>query len=190
MTKLAKMLREGAAAAEIAGFLDGLDDDARVAELYTLGLSDQKRLWAACAGNAPLSMESFVPEPDRRTIYRGRNSLIAFQRFEKHFYRASDGSAAFGLNENSGIVNWFAGPGYFSLFVEDGLIVFDYTKVPSLQLPDWPKVEINERGFGPRVVYGHMQDYNRRVSERVVIGQARKGGKVIGAYYVISRVDR
>lgn len=190
MTKLANMLREGAAAHEIAALLDGLDDEARVAELYTLGLSDQKRLWAACAGSAPLSLEAFVPEPGRRTIYRGRNSLIAFQRFEKHFWRPADEGEAFGYNHNPGIVGWFAGPGYFTFFAEDGLIVFDYTKVPARQLPDWPKVEINEKGFGPRVVYGHMKDYNRRVSERVVIGEARKKGKAIGAYYVISRVDR
>lgn len=184
------MIREGASAGEVAAHLDALGDDARVEELYGLGLSEQKKLWALAAKNAPLTLESFVPSADKRTIYRGRNSLVAFQRFEKHFWRPSDGGACFGFNENPGIVSWFAGPGYFTFTAEDGLIVFDYTKIPSQQLPDWPKIEPNAKGFGPRVVYAGMVDYNRRVSEHVVVGEARKKGKPMGAYYVITRVER
>lgn len=190
VSQLAKMTREGAKAAEVVAHLDGLDDDARVAELYGLGLSEQKTLWALSEQNAPLSMDDFAPVMDQKLIYRGRNSLVAFQRFEKHFWRSSGDGECFGFNQNPGLVTWFAGPGYFSFFAEDGRIVFDYTKVPTRQLPDWPKIQINERGFGPRVVYGHMQDYNRRLSARVVIGHAHKKGKPIPAYYVITRVDR
>jgi hypothetical protein len=189
-SKLAPMIRDGAAAGEIAAHLDALDDGPRVEEIYQLGMSEQKKLWELAASNAPISVEQFAPAADQKIIYRGRNSLIAFSRFEKHFWRPSDGGLAFGYNENPGIVEWFAGPGYFSFFAENGLIVFDYTKAPSQQLPDWPKIEINEKGFGPRVVYGYMQDYNRRVSERVVIGHAHKKGKPIPAYYTVTRVDR
>ena len=184
------MIQAGASAAEIAAHLDALDDEPRVAELYGTGFSGQKKLWALASSNNPLTLESFVPKAEERTIYRGRNSLPAFQRFEKHFWRASDGGEAFGFNQNSALVSWFGGPGYFCFSVKDGVIVIDYARVPATQVPDWPSVEINEKGLGPRLVYAGMVDYVRRVSDRVVIGEAHKKGKPMGAYFAVTRVER
>lgn len=190
VAKLASMIREGAQAPEIAAHLDSLDDAARVAEIYTLGLVEQKKVWELAASNTPHTVESFAPVADQKIIYRGRNSLIAFQKFEKHFYRPSDGGQCFGYNHNSALVDWFAGPGYFTFTAENGLIAIDYRTVPTRQVDGFPKIEINDKGIGPRLVYGGMVDYVRKVSERAVIGEAHKKGKPMGAYFMITRVDR
>ena len=55
-------------------------------------------------------------------------------------------------------------------------------KVPA----GWPSYKPNDAGLS-NLVYKGMKDYMRQVSDTTFVGEAYKGGKSQGAYFILSR---
>lgn len=178
--------------------LDPLREDQRVTFVRALSKADMIRLWDACDGRV-VSAEDFVPAavPDRtEVIHKGKNSLPAFNRFEKRFTRGDRDGVVYGYNY-SGLEKLTLGPGYFIGHVEadaraadqQGIFGLDYYEPPpeSAALPpSWPRVRRNEIGL-QCFIYAKMVDYMRKVSEGITIGRAWKHGKRTSNYFVLAR---
>jgi hypothetical protein len=161
------------------------------------------KLYEAMKGYLPVTLETFVPPgvpPLTEVIHHGKNSLPAFTHFQKRFCKPEDRKdELWGYNENPALVLWFAGAGYYVAHGWDpGEIAIDYTMVPPGKVPAWPgPLEKNERGLGPRAVYGNMIDIMRGLSNHVSIGRAKrlkKPGKPesaewMDAWFVLCRED-
>ena len=197
MSKFAAMLEQpdvktdGAVRLEaLATHLDGLDDDARVAQVTAIGKAEQVRLWEV-AGAAPKAFAlDFLVPPDAKPLapfpFEGRNSLPLFTRFRKVFYKTTDGNVA-GYNDQA--MGWLTGPGYYIARATPeghGPVVIDYTLIPTEKPAGWPPIRTNERGVS-KLVYGFMHDYLRWISKDVVIGRAYKYGKETSNYFVLCR---
>jgi hypothetical protein len=94
------------------------------------------------------------------------------------------------IGYNFQAMSWLTGPGYFTTVQSPknpAEILFDYTRTPAVGPEGWPPAKPNT-GFFSRLVYGNMNDLNRRVSRDVLIGSAFRGGKDIDSYYVLARV--
>jgi hypothetical protein len=181
---------------EIAQHLDGLDQPARLSEIYALGGPDQKRLYAIAADAPPLDLEYFVPadRPDlSEVVHHGKNSQPAFRMFQKRWCRPSDRPGElWGYNETA--VRPLIGPGYFVARMTDdggsderGAVVVDYFRVPDgPTVPGWPDVRPNSRGL-QMFVYNKTRDYMRRVSEHVSIGEAWRTESRVMGYFVLCR---
>jgi len=171
---------------QLAAHLDALDSETRRSEIHALSGKAQKRLWDVCKGAPAFTLEDLVPASlgeGKEVIYAGKNSLAMFTLFEKRMMRK--GGEIIGYNFQT--MAWFTGPGYFTcLQAKDGEILFDYTKVPAQGPTEWP-TSVPNTGMFSKLVYGNMNDYNRRVSKDVLIGSAFRNGKDIHSYYVLSR---
>jgi hypothetical protein len=174
----------------ISDFLDGLSNEERVLAARSLGRSHQRRLWTLVDRFADLDLDYFVPRgtPALTPVrHYGRNSLPAFQLFEKRFYRTADGTIA-GANFQS--ISPFTGPGYYvARFVADRHeVAVDYNLVPNEKPDGWPEIRRNEAGVS-RFIYGFMIDTMRRVSSHVSIGSAARHGKDMGSWFMLCRED-
>ena len=189
-TSLARLLRAGAPAADIAGYLDGLSAAARVEEVLGITGGGVKRLYDAMAGTPTVTIDEFVPRSHEGTlIYEGRNSLVAFSRFQKRFLRLGSGEV---IGYNHQTMSFVTGPGYFQLREATGEgphgseMFFDYTApAPATSPVGWPTYSPNESGLS-RLVYAHMKDYVRRVARGVIVGKAYKKGVDQNAYFTLS----
>lgn len=197
---LSQMVLGGASAAEVAGFLDGLDHAGRLAQVLGSPRAMQPRLFALASPEIDLSF--FVPSSvpaDRPVIHHGWNSLPlpAFgRRFQKPMVRHSAHPARlYGYNVSS--FGPLIGPGYFLHtgtghvpgWAERGGTVVDYFQVPDHPVvPGWPKVVPNSRGLQV-FVYHKTRDFMRRVSRHVSIGAAWRGDKMLGAFFLLVRED-
>ena len=178
----------------LSQFLDSLSHAERVEAIRTLGRGDQRRLWDAVEGFAPLTLSDLVPSgvPGGATVrHFGKNTLPAFTHFEKHFTRpetedASQPRELHGFNFQK--LSPITGPGYFvARASEDGSeVLVDYHYVPQVRPEGWPRIRPNDRGLS-RFIYGFMIDTVRRVSEHVTIGSAARAGKDMGSWFVLSR---
>jgi hypothetical protein len=187
-----------------------LDELGHLGRLETVRAWDggtMAKLYEAMKGYQPVTLDYFVPPaipPLTEVIHHGKNSLPAFTHFQKRFCKPapSDPKAAetlWGYNHNGGFVTWFSGAGYYVAHDwEPGEIAVDYTLVPAGRPEAWPDAVVkNERGIGPRAVYGNMVDIMRGLSKQVSIGRARRckaGGKVessewMDAWFVLCRED-
>jgi hypothetical protein len=176
----------------IAAFLDSLGAAERVEAIAALGgVPLQRRLYEAVRGAPPVTLADLVPPetpPLREVIFEGKNSLLAFTRFQKRFCRppeAGTGEELWGYNHQA--LGWLTGPGYF-VVREDRIrgAAIDYREVPYQHPENWPGVAPNDRGFS-RFVYKDMVDYLRRVSRDVFIGSAHRHGKEQGNYFILTR---
>ena len=170
------------------------------------------KLYEALKGYKPLTLEYFVPPdvpPLTEVIHHGKNSLPAFTHFQKRFCRPAEGEAAngegvskhvlWGYNQNPPFIMWFAGAGYYVAHDwEPGEIAVDYTLVPPAKPAAWPDAVVkNERGIGPRAVYGNMVDIMRGLSKNVSIGRAKRckehgkpeSSQWMDAWFVLCRED-
>lgn len=173
----------------IAKALDAMDTAQLIAETRVLGLKEQRALFAAAKGFRRWTLDDMVPAAtpaDQQVIHQGRNTLPAFNIFQKRFGRPSGGSRAdvWGYNEQG--MRWFTGPGWFVCREDGDEVIVDYYKVPERQMPGWPAVRDNER-FPTSAVYGKMIDVVRGVSERVCIGMPVKRGKPMDSFFVLVR---
>ena len=179
----------------LSTYLDGLDNESRIAEVRSLGPSAQKKLWELTAKTS-LTLDDFVPAEtgDLQPVrHYGRNTLPVFKIFEKRFCRAPEGTETEGLwGYNEGATRSFVGPGYFVCRDtggdERGPVVIDYTLLPGGKAEEWPTIYPNEKGVS-RFVYAGMQDFMRRVSQHVTIGRAYRHGKVTNNYFLLCRED-
>lgn len=184
MTTFSDLIDKGASADDIASHLDGLPEPERIAQVRGLSGAHQKKLWKLVEGAPPMKLADFVKDAGKTVIYAGRNSLPAFNLFEKRFFRPTDGGDVVGYNHQK--MSALTGPGYF--VTEDGdngELVFDYVKEAKLRPPGWPALKKN-KGLIGGPVYGNMIDYNRRVSAHTVVGSATKKGKEMDQYYMLT----
>lgn len=173
----------------LRAYLDGLDHNARVEACRQLGGREQARLFEAAQGFKPLTLDDFVPpgtDPLVEVIHYGRNTLPAFNNFQKRFCRPENKQGElWGYNEQS--MKWAVGPGYFITRQSDPQeVVIDYIDVPPGKVGTWPEIKPNSAGLS-RLVYDQMQDYMRGVSSHVTIGRASKKGKNMDAWFVLTR---
>ena len=179
---------------DVARFLDALSGEDRIRAIRGISGVDQRRLYDAVEGFAPVRLVELVP-PNVSELgvvrHYGKNSLPLFTESEKRFSRAPDQSAEapgelMGFNFQT--MSPVTGPGYF-VATEDsqrGEVLVDYRRVPDCHPVDWPAIKSNERGLA-RFVYGFMVDTLRRVSEHVTIGSASRDGKELGNWFVLCR---
>jgi hypothetical protein len=179
---------------EVARFLDELGPPERIAAIRCMAARDQRRLYDAVQGFAPVRLVELV-SPQKADFaavrHYGKNSLPLFSAFEKRFCRPPgqepEAPAAL-IGFNYQLMAPLTGPGYF-IAVEDaarGEVLIDYRRLPDCAPADWPDVRPNDRGLS-RFVYGFMVDTLRRVSEHVTIGSAARNGKDTGNWFVLCR---
>jgi hypothetical protein len=176
--------------AKVGALFDGLSAGERVQAALALGGREQRSLWNAAQGVHAIGAEQLVPAASavlREVRHFGRNTMPAFQRFEKRFYRDAQGEL-FGANFQ--LWSPVTGPGYFKVVAqpERREIMLDgaAASLPQSTPPGWPAVTPNERGFS-RFVYGFLTDHLRKVSEHVTIGMPARHGKPLGSYFILCR---
>ena len=171
----------------LAAALDSATPEERVAWMHTLGRSELVAVWKLSAGTS-LRLEHFAADDGQVVIHEGRNSLPAFNNFQKRFVVKNGKVQGYNHQANA----WFTGPGHFTTFTADSKdpraageeVVIDYVNHPTENHPDFPPLKHNMAGFS-RFVYGGTQDWCRRVSQHVTIGEARRQEKPIGAYFLL-----
>jgi hypothetical protein len=191
---LGRLRADSIASEELAGFLDGLSHEERLAATRATRRRDQRRLYSAVDGYRELSLLDFVAPsvaPLATVRHFGKNTLPAFTQFEKRFCRPADADPAepkalWGFNFQT--MQPLTGPGYFVARDDPDRreVLVDYHQVPASAPSGWPNVQANDRGRG-RLVYGYMIDTLRRVSEHVTIGSAARKGKDLGSWFILVR---
>jgi hypothetical protein len=179
----------------IESHLDGLQSAQRVLEVRALGRAHQARLFDAAKGYKPISLDDLVRR-DRgamqEVVHHGKNSLPFFSHFAKVFVRpgAAGEPELWGYNRTGKLIETAIGPGYFVAYPHDieGEVLIDYLRVPPQRPEHWPDILPNSARLS-RFVYGGTQDVLRGVSKHVTIGRATKGGKLMAAWFVLSRDD-
>jgi hypothetical protein len=181
--------------ASLASRLERGSEADRVAFVRSLTKSDMGRLWVMCEGRG-VTVDDFVPAGTRlgrEVVHAGKNSLPAFNLFEKRFTPA-DGNPTevYGYNHT-----WFApaiGPGYFvgRFDPTEGAFGLDYYRTPPAGAPlpaSWPKIRANT--IGPQMlIFANMIDYMRKVCDGVTIGRAWRKGQRTDNYFVLARTTR
>ncbi len=191
--EFAALLRENSGKpTELARFLDGLSHDERLVTVRSLGRAQQRSLWEAVDGFAPVRLSELVPAqtPDLCQVrHYGKNTLPVFSEFEKRFCRPKDvdpenPTELAGYNFQT--MSALTGPGYFVALPSPDReeVLVDYRRLPEHHDPSWPGVQSNERGLS-RFVYGFMVDTLRRVSQHVTIGSAARKGKDLGSWFAL-----
>ena len=181
-----ELVTKDASAEDIAAHLDSLAPEQRVQECLALPGGLQPKLFDRAKTAQPLRLEDFIESECETVIYELKNNLPVFNISQKRFYRPSEGEVV-GYNHTTGLAATFAGPGYFfATQGEGGELVFDYTRLPTLQPDGWPEIKPNT-GLIPGITYGNMLDYVRRVSAHTVIGAAYRNGKSRNAWFLLTR---
>lgn len=188
--ELRSLCRGEPAMGAVARFLDGLDHPARLAAVRGLCRGCQRRLFDAAQGFRQLTLDDLVPPSvgiDVAVHHHGKNSLPLFTMFQKRFLRPGDAEdQLWGYNFQA--LAPITGPGYYIArnAPERGEVDIDYTTVPRAAPAGWPAVQPNERGLAT-LVYGHMIDRLRGVTDHVTIGRAWRKGEVQPAWFVLCR---
>ena len=167
--------------------LDAASPAERLAWMRTLKKGTMTRLYELAEGR-DVTPEFFLTPAGGECTWAGRNSLPAFNDFAKAF--ASHQGRIQGYNVNTGIAEWFGGPGHFLTRIcgeEHGQqLIFDYLwKVDSVP-SSFPPPASNDKGTH-KLVYGGMKDVVRRLSDDVIISKAYRNGKAEGAFFSLCR---
>jgi len=133
-------------------------------------------------GAHPLPVGHFHASEGEVIIHHGQNSLPAFNAFQKRMVQ-NNGELQ-GYNHQA--LGWITGPGHFTLRQDGNEVLFDYTAEPEQSFAEFPPLKSNTSGLST-LVYGHMVDRVRRVSDHCVIGAAFKKGKAMGAWFMLIR---
>jgi len=171
----------------LAAGLDATPTDEVVNFLRGLGMGQLRAMWQlAHADPQPLSLEDLAGSGDDPVVHEGQNSLPVFTRFQKRFVRR--GGRVQGYNHNPRSIRWFTGPGHFTVRAADATtLVIDYATLPADVPPGFPALVDNASGTRG-LVFGGMQDHLLRISERVTIGRAFRGGRFQPAWFALCRV--
>ena len=192
MSTLAEMLRnEKVALDEVTDHIESLPHQYRISQSVELGKNEQSKLWDIAKGSKPIDLSYLTPENPpilKPYPFEGKNSLPAFQRFQKVFYLQPDGEVG-GYNNQT--MMRFTGPGYYVCGDDPshpGEILVDYTRLPWIQPSGWPVITPNMAGLS-RFIYGGTKDYLRWVSKDVAIGRATRGGEDMPNWFILCRKD-
>ncbi len=165
--------------------LNSTDHNARVAWLRSLSGKEEATLYALCEGTT-LTVEELHRGSDM-VILEGWNSLPAFRTFQKRVIVHEDQVQGY----NHQALSWLTGPGHFQIRPSEevpGEVWFDYIWEPSSTPNLFPPPRANTSGIST-LVYGHMIDIVRKVSDHVYIGRAYKKGKETPNYFGLVRTD-
>lgn len=165
----------------ISSALDAVTSAERVNWMRGLGKKELVALWKLADGH-PLLVEHFHGAEGQVVIHEGQNSLPAFNAFQKRFVLRA--GVVQGYNHQS--MAWITGPGHFTVTQAGAEVLLDYLSEPKSVPSEFPALKANDAGFS-RLVYMGMHDFCRRVSEHVIIGEARKGGKPTGDYFMLCK---
>ena len=186
---LSTLISSRASYREISSYLDGLSAAARSEEVLSITGSAVRRLYDAVVDAPTVTLEEFLPTSMKGTlIYEGRNSLVAFTRFQKRFQRLESGLV---IGYNHQTMAFVTGPGYFAVKEANGEgehgkeLFFDYTVPPPERPAGWPPFKANDRGLS-KLVYADMIDFVRRVATGVEVGKAYRNGIAQNAYFTLS----
>ena len=166
----------------LAAALDAATSEARVNWMHGLGSAELIAVWKLSDGTS-LDIPHFHGAEGEVIIHEGMNSLPMFNRFQKRFMLRK--GEVQGYNHQA--MAWFTGPGHFTMFQTDRESGIDYVRHPADVPAEFPPLARNDSGLSS-LVYGGTQDWCRRVARNVIIGEARKGVKPIGAYFMLIRV--
>lgn len=184
---------------EIAALFDGLTAAQAIRTVRSMsGRTIQRALWKVAEKNPRVTTDDLVPRdytPMKPVIFHGKNSLPAFTEFQKICFRPGTAAGSgngenvlWGYNETT--IKGLIGPGYYVAHDTDGErlggTAFDYRSIPPQGLPGWPTVRANDVGLS-RFIYNGTVDFMRRVSKRVFIGEATRGGRELDSYFVVFR---
>jgi len=183
------LLQPGQSPTALAGALDDLADDQRIAAVTGLRRKQLADLFEAAAPNPPLRLTDLVPAdvpPMTEVIHEGKNSLGVFTRFQKRMCRPRhDPTELWGYNEQD--LRAITGPGYFVAHHDErGELVIDYRRLPPDRAPGWPPIIPNSARLS-RFIYHLTVDVLRRVSDRVTIGRAYRNGRPMDAWFALVR---
>ena len=193
------------AKARLTEALDRVEHEVRLRAVKNITNKEQQVLWEMFEGSA-VTLSHLVPsgtEPLKEVIHHGKNSLPAFNFFQKRFcLTEKDQQKLAGYNH--GDLEWLIGPGYYVAYSTEqegeaesggvkaesspGSFVVDYTQLPQEKPESWPEIVPAGAKMG-RFVYQGMKDYLRKVSEHICVGRAYKGGKAMDAWFVLCRED-
>jgi hypothetical protein len=174
----------------VTDHLDALSSDERVEQVRDIPGKLQALLFAAARDYRLLDFEHFVPpeKPERQFVrHFGKNSLPVFSHFEKRFARPEpQPKVLWGFNH--GPLMGLIGAGHFVMRTgpERSELHVDYYSIPPERLDEAPTLAANGKGIS-NLVYGHMIDVLRGVSEHVTIGRAIKHGKETPNYFLLCR---
>jgi hypothetical protein len=179
----------GISAEALTEALDEMDYPARLVFVRSMVYRRHQNLWNLVDGHIEASLDQIVAddlEPGRTQVWDGKNSLVAFNIFQKRLTRpAGQDGVVWGFNEQ--FWRWFTGPGYFVGRVEAdrGILYLDYKVQPPYAPPGWPPVKRNT-GFPRGLVYGY-DDEVRPVSRDVLIGMPTSVTTAGKQYFVATR---
>lgn len=182
------LIKKGTTQEELEEFLDRMDHESRLHEIYSLTPEAQAKLYQMA--KVGVNENDLIPKDfpaNREVIFYGLNTLPLFRKFQKRMCRSENGKTIWGYNFQK--LKWFTGPGYFVVDEKTdrpGEVMLDYTRTPDRNPESWPKLKSNETGVS-KLVYGGMKDYLRRVSSHVFIGEATKDNKGMNQYFILCR---
>lgn len=166
--------------AALAQALDTADHSARMAWLADLSRKELRAMYELAEDGPELPLSHFHAAAGEVVIHHGQNSLPAFNSFQK---RVVDNKGTLqGYNHQT--LSWFTGPGHFTLRQDGTEVIFDYVTEPVEPFDAFPPLKSNTSGMST-LVYGHMIDRVRRVSEHTVIGKAFKKDKPMTAWFAL-----
>lgn len=151
-----------------------------------------KQMAALFEASPPCTLDDLCPstEPLVEVIQHGRNTLPAFNNFQKRFCRPDgegEGDVLWGYNHNDPMPGVFTGPGYFVTRVDEkGECWVDYSKLPPRKPAAWPEIIPNSARLG-RFVWVGMADAVHKVSDTVFVGRAFREGKAFDAWFMLCR---
>jgi hypothetical protein len=193
MPTLAQLLTGHPTPTELASHLDQLAGPARLAQALALRTRAQASLFELVAGAGVVDLDALTQgaAPLTGVPWEGVNTLYAFRRFAKVFYRPADAVTAkgerWGYNRTSALVTTTVGPGYY-VAVPHGPaeVLVDYTRTPGATPADGPTPRSNGARLS-RLVYFNTRDVLRRVSRDVLIGRAMRGERWLDNWFVLVR---
>jgi len=150
--------------------------------MHGLSRKELEAMYVLADGTHRLETQHFHAAEGEVIIHYGQNSLPAFNAFQKRMVQ--NAGELQGYNHQT--FCWVTGPGHFTLRQDGDEVLFDYTEEPKSAFSAFPALKSNTSGIST-LVYGHMVDRVRRVSEHCVIGAAFKKGKPMGAWFMLIR---
>lgn len=183
--------------------LDEMQPAARRDTVLQLRPRELATLFERCAEAPAVRLTDLVPAdvpPLIEVIHDGKNSLPAFNRFQKRFCRPpttelNQQGELWGYNEQA--MRAVTGPGYFIVHSQHaseskgepgGELVVDYRQLPPSKPDAWPVIRSNSARLS-RFVYAGSVDLLRHVCEGVTIGRVYKAGHAVDAWFALVRRD-